>query len=286
MKTVLEILQSTTAYFQKSGVESPRLNIEHLLAQVMGIKRMELYLQFDRPLGEEQLGPLRALVKRRAQGEPLQHILGSVEFMGRPFVCDPRALVPRPETEQLAARLLELFKTAPPRRVADVGTGSGVLALSLADRWPEAEVHAVDISETALDLAKQNAEALGLGGRIQFHLGHLTQPLSAVAPPAHAAYFDLLVANLPYIPTGEIADLSREVRHDPVSALDGGEDGTLLLRALIRDATAVLRGNIALEIGHDQSTALGEALVLAGYRDIRVETDYQRRNRFLFATHG
>jgi release factor glutamine methyltransferase len=283
MKTVLEILQSTTAYFTKSGIESARLNIEHLLAHTLGIKRMELYLQFDRPLSERELAPLRDLVKRRAQGEPLQHLLGTVEFIGRTFACDRRALIPRPETERLAERILELFKDKPPRRVADIGTGSGVLALTFAACWPDAEVHAVDVSESALELARQNAVSLGLGERVQFHTGSLSEPLTALAQDAP---FDLLVANLPYIPTAEIAGLSREVQHDPVSALDGGEDGTILIRRLLVDARSLLRGCIALEIGHNQSAALCEALATAGYQSIRPETDYQDRNRFLFATHG
>jgi release factor glutamine methyltransferase len=278
MKSVLEVLQSTSAYFAKAGVESPRLNIEHLLAHVLGkAKRMDLYLEFDRPLSERELGPLRDLVRRRAQGEPLQHLLGSVEFLGRTFRSDPRALIPRPETELLAEKILKRFPQ-PPARVLDVGTGSGILALTLAAQWPEAEVHAVDISESALSLAKENALSLSLESRVSFHQGNLLDPVNGV--------FQCLVANLPYVPAGEIASLSREVQRDPVLALDGGPDGTDLIRPLLLSARNHLQGLLALEIGHAQSAPLAAALAEAGYREISQESDYNNRNRFLFAVYG
>lgn len=277
MKSVLEVLKSTTDYFAKAGVENPRLNIEHLLAHTLGKRRMDLYMEFDRPLGEKELHPLRDLVRRRAAGEPLQHLLGTVEFLGRIFRTDARALIPRPETEQLADRLLKLHPSAP-NTVLDMGTGSGVLALTLAANWPDAEVHAVDISPDALALAAANAESLALASRVHFHQGNLLLP--------GAKPFQLLVANLPYIPSAEIAGLSREVQRDPKLALDGGPDGADLIRDLILSARPRLQGLLALEIGHDQSAFLSEALTVAGYRDIRAEPDYQGRNRFLFASYG
>jgi release factor glutamine methyltransferase len=278
MKSVLEVLKSTSAYFDKAGVENARLNIEHLLAHVLGMKqRMELYLAFDRPLGEAELAPLRDLVRRRAAGEPLQHLLGRVDFLGRSFKTDARALIPRPETELFAQKILDRH-SSPPARLADVGTGSGVLALSLAGQWSATEVHAVDVSPVALTLAAENALALGLQERVQFHEGSLLEPLSGE--------FALVVANLPYVPAAEIPKLAREVQHDPVLALDGGPDGSLLIRALIFEARARLKGLLALEIGHDQSAPLAEALAAAGYHSISPESDYSGRNRFLFAAYG
>jgi len=275
MKSVLEVITATTAYFLKCGIESPRLNIEHLLAHVLGKKRMDLYLEFDRPLDEGVLEPLRGLVKRRAAGEPLQHLLGTVEFCGHTLASDRRALIPRPETEQLCELLLA---GPPPRRLLDVGTGSGAIALTLAAAWPAALVEAVDVSEEALALARENAARLGLAERVAL----VRSDLLAAA----TGEFDLLVANLPYVATAEIPTLSAEVQRDPRPALDGGADGTALLRRLIADAPRILRGRLALEIGHDQAASLGTVLAGHNFQDIRSVSDYQGRDRFLFATYG
>src|SRR6478672_7964322 len=163
--TVLEVLQSTTAYFQKRRVESPRLNAEHLLAHALKRKRIELYLEFERELTEAELAPLRELVRRRGQGEPLQHLLGTVEFAGQVFFCDKRALVPRPETEQLVGMIAECRLPNADCRILDVGTGSGVIALSLAAKFPETKITATDVSDDALELARANAARLGLTDR-------------------------------------------------------------------------------------------------------------------------
>jgi release factor glutamine methyltransferase len=275
MKTVLEVIQATTAYFQKSGVESPRLNIEHLLAHVLGQKRMDLYMEFDRPLSDKELEPLRALVKRRAAGEPLQHLLGTAEFHGRTFLCDKRGLVPRPETEQLCELVLA---GGPAKRLLDVGTGSGVIALTLAAAWPAAQVEAVDLSPDALALARENAARLGLAERVQFAASDLLTSVSGE--------FDLVVANLPYIARDEIPQLAREIRHDPLSALDGGPGGLEIFHRFVPQVARHLRGRLALEIGHDQAMSLSELLATHNFQDIRSQTDYQGKDRFLFATYG
>jgi release factor glutamine methyltransferase len=277
--TVLEVLQSTTAYFGKREIESPRLNAEHLLAHTLQRKRIELYLEFERSLAETELAPLRELVRRRGQGEPLQHLLGTVEFAGRVFLCDKRALVPRPETEELV-ELLKSQITDPKSHILDVGTGSGVIALSLAAQFPEAEVHAVDISDEALALARENAAKLDLAGRVRFAKSHLLTEVEGA--------FDLIVANLPYVPTGDRPTLSREVRHDPEIALFAGEQGDELVRELIGAAGDRLRpgGLLALEVGIGQADNLVVLLGEKNYHDIAPIRDYCGVTRFLFSRYG
>lgn len=279
--TVLEVLQSTTGYFQKRNIDNPRLNAEHLLAHVLGRKRIDLYLEFERRLPESELMPLRELMKRRGSGEPLQHLLGTIEFCGRSFRCDKRALVPRPETEQLVELLISRFKSEIAcSRMIDVGTGSGVIALTLAAEFPKAEIIGVDISEDALMLARENAERLGLAHRIQFLRSNL---LESVEPG-----FGVIVANLPYISTEDRQNLSREVLHDPEVALFAGARGNELVLQLIAQAPSWLRpgGMLAMEIGIGQSETLVAALAAKNYRDIWTEKDYSGVIRFLFARYG
>ena len=277
--TVLEVLQSSTAYFKKRKIDNPRLNAEHLLAHVLNRKRLELYLEFERELDEAELKPLRDLVRRRGEGEPLQYLLGTVEFCGHTFLCDKRAMVPRPETEELVEFVKSEIRN-PKSEILDVGTGSGVIALSLAAKFPEAEVHAVDVSDDALALARENATRLGLSERVCFAKGNLLEAIEGD--------FDLIVANLPYVSTQDRQSLSREVLRDPEVALFAGERGDELVRRLIEQASAHLRpgGLLALEIGVDQSAALLSFLAEKNYDDIASKSDYSSTTRFLFARYG
>jgi release factor glutamine methyltransferase len=277
--TVLDVMQSTTAYFKKRGIDIPRLNAEHLLAHVLGRKRLELYLEFERELSESELAPLRELVRRRGEGEPLQHLLGTVEFCGHVFHCDKRALVPRPETEELVELLKSEIRN-PESEILDVGTGSGVIALTLAMEFSEAKISGIDISEDALDLAQENATRLNLVDRVRFFKSNLLENVDGI--------FDLIVADLPYIAVQDRHTLSREVLHDPEVALFAGGQGDELMRALIDQAPARLRlgGMLALEIGLDQTEALFSRLAEKNYRDICLKNDYSGRPRFLFARYG
>jgi len=277
--TVLQVLQATTAYFKKHSVESPRLNAEHLLAHVLGRKRIDLYLEFERVLTDSELAPLRALVKRRGEGEPLQHLLGTVEFCGLTFLCDKRAMVPRSETEELV-ELIESRIENRKSKIEDVGTGSGVIALSLAMKFPEAEILGVDISDDALALAQENAARLNLATRVRFLKSNLLENVEGC--------FDVIVANLPYISIQDRQSLSREVLHDPEVALFASARGDELVRELIAQAPSQLRpgGMLALEIGIGQGDALFSALAEKNYRDIYSKTDYSGVTRFLFARYG
>jgi release factor glutamine methyltransferase len=228
---------------------------------------------------EADLAPLRELVKRRAQGEPLQHLVGTVEFCGLVFLCDNRAMVPRPETEELVEFLKSEIQN-PKSDILDVGTGSGVIALSLAAKFPEAKVVAVDISEDALALAQENATRLNLGDRVRFLKSNLVENVQGT--------FNLIVANLPYIAAQDRGTLSREVLHDPDVALFGGARGDELVHELIEQAPARLSpgGVLALEMGIGQNEALFSALTEKKYRDIYSKTDYSGVTRFLFARYG
>ena len=278
--TVLDILQSTTAYFKKRGIENPRLNAEHLLAHSLGRKRLDVYLEFERDLAEPELAPLRELVRRRGQNEPLQHLLGTVEFCGNIFLCDKRALVPRPETEEFVEFLDPTIRGQKSEvGIIDVGTGSGVIALSLAAKFPDAEIIATDISDDALLLARENAVRLGTD-RVQFLKSDLLENVDGK--------FDLMVANLPYISRHDRDQLAPEVLRDPEVALFAGEKGDEIIRRLIETAPSHLsrKGLLALEIGLGQEPALIDLLRDKNYGDIEAKNDYSGRTRFLFARYG
>ena len=280
--TVLQVLQNTADFFARKGIDSPRLNIEHLLADALGKRRIDLYLEFDRTLSENELAPLREKVRRRAEGEPLQYLLGSWDFFGRAFRTDPRALIPRPETEVLVEIVLKVIRAelSSRTRLLDVGTGSGVLAITFALECPNLQIVGSDVSPSALNLARENAEKQGLNHRIEWVESDL---LSSVA-----GSFDFLVANLPYIPTAELPKLAPEVKRDPQLALDGGPDGLVVIRRLLQEAPRVLRDGafVILEVGFDQAGRVADLLTAQKFRDISVENDYQGVRRFVTAWYG
>jgi len=265
--TVLEVIRWTVARFTERDLATPRLDAELLVAHALGLPRLQLYVQFDRPLLADELAAIRALIKRRQAGESVAYLVGKKEFWGLEFAVDARVLVPRPDTETLIEEARERLAGVEVPRLADVGTGSGAIALTLAKLFPAAAVFAVDISPAALEVARGNAERLGLG--VTFVEGDLGAPLAEQAP------FSLLVANLPYIPSGDLAALPAEVRVEPTLALDGGPDGLALVRRLVAEAPALLGpgGVLALEIGAGQAPATAELLRAAGFTDVQTRRD-------------
>lgn len=276
VKVLLETLTSGADYLARRGVEDARLNMEHLLAHVLGCRRLDLYMRFDQTLDEADLQPLRVLLKRRGEGEPLQHLLGMVEFYDSEFVSDQRALIPRPETEHLVNLLVKKpGSSVPPAQVLDMGTGSGCIGLSLAKAWPKSKVTLADISEDALELARLNADRLKLS--VRFVRSDLFEKIEGE--------FDLIVANPPYIPRAELTALSREVLRDPMLALDGGESGLDITFRLIEQGTAHLtaQGMLAFELHHDQATVVSEHLQKHHFQAIETAADLAGVERFVFA---
>ncbi len=285
MLSLLEIITKTTDFFAAKGVESPRLNAEQIVGHALGLKRMQLYIQFERLLTEPELEKIRPLVKRRAQREPLQHILGTVEWGGLTLMSDKRALVPRPETEELLELVLERAKPSPEApadacRVLDLGTGTGALALALAKAWPSARVTALDASDEALALARENAAAAGLAERVSFLKSDWFSALPA------DARFEVIVSNPPYLTDAEVAEAEPEVRlHDPRSALVALDAGLADLKTIIAGAASRLApgGLLALETGVAQHEALLAAITSAGLREGEARADLRGRPRFVFA---
>jgi release factor glutamine methyltransferase len=279
MQSLLDIVRKSTEFLAAKGVESPRLQAELLIGHALGLPRMQLYVQFERPLAEPELEAIRPLLRRRAQGEPLQYIMGWTEFHGLRLKVDRRALIPRPETELLVERIVERTAAAP-ARILDLGTGSGAIALALARQYPEAQVTAVDNSVPALELAVENTLATALAGRVQF----LNSDWFAAVPAD--ARFELIVANPPYLTAAETDATSPEVReYEPLSALtSGGPDGTQDLVRIIAGAQGHLApgGLLALETGIAQHAGLLTRAREARFATVESLPDLTGRDRFVF----
>ena len=283
--TVLEVIQRSTEFLARKGVDSPRLQAELLLAHQLNLPRMKLYLNFERALAPAETDAFRELVKRRGQREPLQHIIGSVSFCGLEIAVNRSVLVPRPETELLAEQgwtFLSQLSTAAaqPPTALDFGTGSGCLAIALAAHCPAVHVVAIEISAEALALARQNAVRHGVAARIQFLEG------DGFAALPDVARFDLIISNPPYIPTSELDALQPEVRdYDPRVALDGGTDGLDHYRRLAAEAAQFLKpgGKIMLEFGDGQAEPARAIYERQMWIVEAILEDYTQRPRNLIA---
>jgi release factor glutamine methyltransferase len=269
--TLGEVLAATTEYLARKGVETPRLDAELILAQALGMSRIELYTSFDRPLNEAERASARPLVERRGRREPLAYVLGEWGFRRLTLKTDARALVPRPETETVAEHALAAIAGLDAPRVVDVGTGSGAIALAIADEHPGAVVTAIDISPEALSLARENAERTGLEVRFVE-----TSLLEGVAGP-----FDLIVSNPPYVTAAEIETLQPEVRDwEPRVALVGDQTAELA-----RAAAGVLGqgGAIVLEIHEDHGAEIAATLGDIGFSEATISKDLAGRERVVEA---
>jgi release factor glutamine methyltransferase len=275
MQTILSILNKTTDFLQKHGVPNAKLDSQLLLAHGLGLKRMDLFLKFDKPLSEKELETLRPMVARRAKREPLQHILGSVSFRGHEIKCDKRALVPRQETELIIDILSELAGREN-LKVADIGTGAGAIAIAMALEL-DANVFACDISEEALSLAKENVALHKVENKISLIHSDL---LSALPSDIK---FDSLLANLPYIPLADATSLQPEVLNgDPHLALFGGTDGLELIRKLLNTCANYLKPSapVILEIASGQEKILQKEN-FAGLEWVENRKDYAEQVRFI-----
>lgn len=283
--TVLRLILWSADYLSKKGVPSARLDAEHLLAHVLGVGRLQLYLEFERPLTPEELDRFRPLLKRRAGREPLQYIVGRQPFRELDLEVRPGVLIPRPETEELVDHVLAWLRTRGEamERALDIGTGTGAIALSLALEGG-VRVTGTDISEAALALALANRDAASLGDRVDFRAGSLFESLD------DGAVFDVIVSNPPYVAEVDEATLEPEVRDwEPRTALFAGADGLDVIRDLVTGAARHLRaaGLFALEVGAGQARAVAALLETSGeYTSVRIARDHAGIERFVLAQAG
>jgi release factor glutamine methyltransferase len=278
MQTLLETLKKAEEFFGRKGLAKPKAEVEHLFAGVLGMKRLELYLQFERLLNADEITRLRDATVRRAAREPLQHILGTVQFRNLTLKSDRRALIPRHETEELVDLTLTLFPADQAIRVLDLGTGSGAIALAIAHERPAWKVEALDASDDPLTLARENAALTGLSERVNFAKSDW---FSAVTDR-----YDLIVSNPPYLTDAEVASAAPEVRlFDPATALAAPENGLADLRRILEAAPKFLNsgGWVVLETGIDQHAALAEFSLRAGLVEGQGKSDLSGRPRFWLA---
>jgi len=279
--TVLRLIRWSAEYLQGKGIEQGRLDAEHLLAYALDVGRLQLYLQYDRPLVPEELDRFRPLLRRRARREPLQHVIGRTGFRDLDLRTDARALVPRPETELLVQLVLDWARGRGALNAADVGTGTGCIALALATEGPFERVWGIDLSPEALELARENAAEHDPDGRVVWREGRGLRPIAETQ-------VDVVVSNPPYIAREEAETLEPEVRDfEPELALYAGDEGREILNELVREAPGVLRagGLLALEVGLGQAPSIHDTLLAHGaWEDVAIHEDYTGRDRFVTAT--
>ena len=282
--TVLRLMLWSADYLKTHGVPSARLDAEYMLSHVLGVGRLEMYLQHERPLTARELDDFRPLLRRRAKREPLQYVLGRQAFRSLDLEVRPGVLIPRPETESLVEEVLAWARGHGRADLVglDVGTGSGAIALSLLAEGPFGGFVGSDVSTAALEVAARNRDALGMRERLDLRAGGLFEPVRA------GERFDVIVSNPPYVAEAERPALAPEVVDwEPTEALFGGSDGLAVIREIVRGASAVLRpeGLLALEVGAGQANAVAALVEARGeYRDVGIRKDLAGKDRVVVAT--
>jgi release factor glutamine methyltransferase len=281
--TIQKLLNRTVKHFTEKGIDAPRLSAELLLSYVTGLKRIDLYTQFDTVVSKEQLEQMHKLVERASQDEPLAYIVGKTEFYSLELEITPDCMIPRPETELLVERAIEFLRTRSGKQlVCDLCTGSGCIAVAVAKNYLDAEIIATDISDAALKTAARNIERCQLQGRIKLLCGDLFEP---IVPELDTGKFDLIVCNPPYVSAAEFEKLNKNVKdYEPRSALFAGDDGLDIFRRIIEKADNFLKPDAAimLEVGYRQGRAVEELLEERGcFGQIAIEKDFDGNGRIV-----
>lgn len=280
MLTVLESLKLSTDFLEKRGIDSPRLNAELLLAEILNCKRLDLYLKFDLPLKENEVDLYREWISRRCKFEPLQYITGKVEFYGLLFKVTRNVLIPRPETEILVEEVLKYSKEKHGLKILDIGTGSGNIPIALAKNLDNAEIFSADVSDKAIEIAKENAILNGVDSKIRF----LHSDINHIR--FNTGFFDLIVSNPPYVSIDEYSTLQKEItNYEPAIALTDNNDGLDFYRLIAERSNSILKrgGKIYLEIGQGQNSAVEKILSSNNFINIHSVKDYQQIDRIV---HG
>ena len=279
MLTVLESIKLSAEYLAKKGIESPRINAELLLAHILNCKRLDLYLTFDRPLSDEEIKLYRSFLERRGKCEPLQYIVGSVEFYGLQFKVNSSVLIPRPETEILVETIIENYRAKGQVKILDIGTGSGNIAVSLAHNLPEAVITGTDICEKALGLAQENSLLNNTGGQINFLLNDI------LSNDIGQKDFDIVVSNPPYVPANEYNGLRPELRvYEPRHALTDNSDGLNYYRVITARAASLLKpgGRLYFEMGKGQAEEVKKIFKENNVTSIVIKNDYLNIERVIY----
>jgi release factor glutamine methyltransferase len=278
MLTVLESITLSTEYLKNKGIESPRINAELLLANILNCKRLSLYLLFDRPLAEDEVVKYRELLKRRSKFEPLQYIVGNVEFYGLEFNVNPSVLIPRPETELLVESIVDIYKNYDPVNILDIGTGSGNISVALAKNISNSYITAIDISDNALKTAKENAVLNSVDNKIDFiRSDFLKEELNLLD-------FDVIVSNPPYIAINEYETLRPELRvYEPKEALTDNNSGYMFYEVISSRAYSILKqgGRLFFEVGKDQYSEVNRIMIKNNFQNISIRKDYQSIERVI-----